>query len=149
MAAEIRRPLPRFFNTEKILSAFQVRAERERLAGHYSMLKKSLDHAEAETAHFETAILSCENEIDLLEKNIQTVARKVTETYNKIDAFVGDQTTSTRNEAATLKNIKRIATEVGRKEEEAVKVNNEIARLKVQVLEVQGLGILMCKIDEL
>ncbi|CAD7929853.1 unnamed protein product [Amoebophrya sp. A25] len=127
-----------------------VRAERERLAGHYSMLKKSLDHSEVETAHFETAIATCQNEIDILDQKVTRVTRQITETYNKIDLFVSDQVTSKRNEAGALKNIKKVAMEVTKKEDEAVKVKNDVAKTKMDTLNTRSkLSGLASRIKEL
>ncbi len=127
-----------------------VRSERERLAGHYSMLKKSLDHTDAETSHFELAISSCENEVDLLEKSIQKVARSTQELWAKIDLNISDQTTHGRNEAASLKNVKKLALETEKKEADMVAVANEISRVKVDVLNVQAhQGVLVERLKEL
>merc|ERR1712194_510890 len=115
-----------------------VRAERERLAGQYSMLRKSLDKAEEESSQFDTAIASTNNELEIMEKNVQRVARQITDVYLQIEGFVSDQTTSKRNEVSTLKNVKRVALDVGRKEEEVVKTRNDIAKLKVEALAVQA-----------
>merc|ERR1712194_192690 len=115
-----------------------VRAERERLAGQYSMLRKSLDKAEEESSQFDTAIASTNNELEIMEKNVQRVARQITDVYLQIEGFVSDQTTSKRNEVSTLKNVKRVALDVGRKEEEVVKTRNDIARLKVEALAIQA-----------
>lgn len=85
-----------------------VRAERERLASQYSMLKKSLDKADEEGVEFEKAIGTVTNELEIIEKLVQRVSRQITEVYLKIDAFVGDQKTHKRNEMSTLKSVKKV-----------------------------------------
>jgi len=115
-----------------------VRGERERLAGQYSMLRRSLDKADEESQQFDNAITSCNNELEILEKYVQRVSRQITEVYNKIEAFVSDQTTSKRNEVSTLKSVKKVSVEVQRKEEEVIKIKNEIARVKVDTLNIKS-----------
>ena len=85
-----------------------VRAERERLASQYSMLKKSLDKADEEGVEFEKAIGTVTNELEIIEKLVQRVSRQITDVYLKIDAFVGDQKTHKRNEMSTLKSVKKV-----------------------------------------
>lgn len=69
--------------------------------------------------------------MELLEKSIQKVARNTTALYEKIDLNISEQTTSGRNEQSTLKNIKKVAQQLEKKETEIVKQKNEISRVIV------------------
>jgi hypothetical protein len=68
--------------------------------------------------------------LNILEKQIQTVARKGSTMYDEIEVHVADQTTSERSAASQVKNVKKVAQQTAKKEDEIVKIVNETSRVR-------------------
>merc|ERR1711990_1250201 len=108
--------------------------EREKLMDHFSMLKRSMDHATEETQKVQQHIQESEHHHAVVGKQIQQVSRDTTSMLSKIDEEISEQTTVDRAAANSKKRIRKIREDIGQKEVETQNLHNEIARVTVDSL---------------
>jgi chromosome segregation ATPase len=109
-------------------------AAEERLA----MIGKSLEQTDAELIRIGTTQAAMQSEVTVLDGQVQkvnTAARKLEEA---VMATVSDQTTLEKGTQNTVAEAKRVRKQVSEKEMAAAQLENELARLKVDRLNVRS-----------
>lgn len=115
-----------------------IRAEREKLAEQYIMLKKSLDHTQKQSRNL--ALNTQDDQLTLknIETQIQKVARETTLLGSAIDDEISTRTTVERCEANSYKDVGKTAQSIAAKENDLLNLRNEISRVKVDSLNTKS-----------
>mmetsp|Transcript_18574 Transcript_18574/g.27225 ORF Transcript_18574/g.27225 Transcript_18574/m.27225 type:complete len:890 (+) Transcript_18574:121-2790(+) len=113
-------------------------AERDQLLDRYDMLKKSLEHTEAEEKKLTLEQKQLADQIRTLEQNYLIVEQE----RQKIEAGIAANASTQTTVSKAVQNLKKQAREVTAKahakENEVIKLENEIARLSVDVLNTRA-----------
>merc|ERR1712039_1029818 len=115
-----------------------IKQDREKLMDQFNMLKKSMDSHIEETQKLKAHISENNHNMEIIERNIQSVSRNVTTLMSKIDDEKSEQTTCDRVSANSRKRIKDIREETAQKEVETQTLHNEIARVTVDSLNTKA-----------
>merc|ERR1740117_1396355 len=104
----------------------------------FNILKKSLDGTTDDTTQFKAGIKDGDHQMEMVEKQIQTVSQSMQKLGSKIDEETGEQTTVDRAVANGKKRMRKIREEIAEKEIETQNLHNEIARVKVDSLNTKA-----------
>lgn len=109
-----------------------ARAEREKLAEQYNMLKKSLDHTQQKSKTLSLQKQDDQLALNNIEKDIQKASREITRLGIAIEHESSSRATVEQCEANSHKDIQKIQQQIADKESEILKLRNEIERVKVE-----------------
>jgi len=115
-----------------------IKQDREKLMDQFNILKKSLDGTTDDTTQFKAGIKDGDHQMEMVEKQIQTVSQSMQKLGSKIDEETGEQTTCDRVAANSKKRARKIGDEIEAKEVEVQNLNNEIARVTVDSLNTKA-----------
>lgn len=134
----LKKNLENFDNQKKYLE------EQDR------MLKGSKKATEKEISNLETKKKGIEDQLTVIEKNIMKGHQETQKLMEDIINNLSEQTTIEKSANNLSKQTERIKIEIREKEAEKESVNNDIIRVKMDVLHTeQGLGMLREKKDEI
>jgi chromosome segregation ATPase len=116
----------------------QIHTDRQRLAERYAMLRKSLDSTTGDTGKIKAALKDAMQELQIVEQNVQKVARETMALTETIEDAVSQQSTVVRSEANTNKSAKKLGRLVADQEMELQNLQNEISRVMVDSLNTKA-----------
>merc|ERR1712151_882329 len=115
-----------------------IKQDRERLMDQFNILKRSLDSTTDETTKLKSSINDGNHQMEVVEKQIQTVSQGMAKLLSKIEDERGEQTTCDRVAANSRKRAKKVGEDIAGKEVEVENLNNEIARVTVDSLNTKA-----------
>merc|ERR1719230_2090516 len=115
-----------------------IKQDRERLMDQFNILKRSLDSTTDETTKLKASINDGNHQMEVVEKQIQTVSQGMAKLLSKIEDEKGEQTTCDRVAANSRKRAKKVGEDIQQKEVEVQNLNNEIARVTVDSLNTKA-----------
>mmetsp|Transcript_3849 Transcript_3849/g.4213 ORF Transcript_3849/g.4213 Transcript_3849/m.4213 type:complete len:890 (+) Transcript_3849:56-2725(+) len=118
---------------------------RQKLEAQYDLLKKSLGSTETESQRLDTEKASIENHMVIVEKNIMKLHTETKALMEDIMNNLSQQTTVEKSAINLVKQAGKINNAINEKEAEKQNVENEIARVKIDVLNTQTQNELLGK----
>lgn len=112
--------------------------ERDQLLDRYDMLKKSLEHTDAEERKLIIEQKQLATQLAALEQNYLIVEKERQNLKAGIAQNASTQTTVSKAVQNLKKQAREITEKVSSKENEAIKMENEIARMQVDVLNTRA-----------
>eukprot|EP01060_Flectonema_neradi_P040837 TRINITY_DN944_c3_g1_i2.p1 TRINITY_DN944_c3_g1~~TRINITY_DN944_c3_g1_i2.p1 ORF type:complete len:915 (+),score=238.56 TRINITY_DN944_c3_g1_i2:262-2745(+) len=104
----------------------------------YTMLKRSLDHTDAETRKAENEIKGIQADIAAASKRYQKASREVSEMEQKVLETLSSQTTLKKGSQSALQEIDQMKSSIREKELQVTQMENELARTRVDTLQTQA-----------
>jgi chromosome segregation ATPase len=112
--------------------------ERDQLLDRYDMLKKSLEHTEEEENRLKIEQKQLRQQVKALEQNYLVVEKERQTLLEGIAATDGTSTTVSKAVQNLKKQAKETTAKVYLKQNELIKLENEIARMQVDVLNTRA-----------
>jgi len=109
-------------------------AEQNKLKEQYIMLKKSLNSTESESGRMDIERGNMEEQMATIEKNIMKLHTDTKELIEDMMNYASQQTTIEKSSANLIKQTKETYTHIFKKEVEMQNTENEIARVRIDVL---------------
>ena len=104
----------------------------------FTMLKRSLDHTDAETRKAENEVKSIQADIAVTSKRYQKSSRVVSEMEQKVLETLSSQTTLKKGSQSALQEIEQMKGAISEKELQVTQMENELARTRVDTLQTQA-----------
>eukprot|EP00756_Hemistasia_phaeocysticola_P034682 Hpha_TRINITY_DN16537_c0_g10::TRINITY_DN16537_c0_g10_i1::g.136605::m.136605 len=104
----------------------------------FTMLKRSLDHTDAEAKKAEGEMKTIAAEIATIGKRHQRAAREVQDMEHKVLETLSNQTTLKKGSQSALQEIERMKNMIRDKELQVTHMENELARIRVDTLQTQA-----------
>eukprot|EP01059_Diplonema_ambulator_P009430 TRINITY_DN19294_c0_g1_i3.p1 TRINITY_DN19294_c0_g1~~TRINITY_DN19294_c0_g1_i3.p1 ORF type:complete len:938 (+),score=464.52 TRINITY_DN19294_c0_g1_i3:134-2815(+) len=104
----------------------------------FSMLKRSLDHTDAQTKKVESEMKAINADITNIAKRHQKTSREVAEGEAKVLETLSIQTTLKKGSQSALQEIERMKNVIRDKELQVTQMENELSRIRVDTLQTQS-----------
>eukprot|EP01063_Lacrimia_lanifica_P035963 TRINITY_DN699_c0_g1_i1.p1 TRINITY_DN699_c0_g1~~TRINITY_DN699_c0_g1_i1.p1 ORF type:complete len:897 (+),score=492.25 TRINITY_DN699_c0_g1_i1:69-2759(+) len=111
---------------------------KQKSTERFQMLKKSLDHTDAETKKADSEIKAVRADIDNVAKRHQKISREVTDMENRVLETLSMQTTLKKGSQSVLQEIERMKNTISEKELQVTQMENELARIRIDTLQTQS-----------
>ncbi len=122
--------------------------EKEKLAVKFQLLKKSLEQTDKEADVLKAVAVGLRERVKELESNTRVVDNKRRDLELSIAVKKNDQTTATKAARNLAIAASKLQTEVHKKEVDQAQLENEAARIKVDVLNTRAHGEELKKLKE-
>ena len=116
----------------------QLLERKQKSTDKFTMLKRSLDHTDAETKRTEADMKAIQADVADVANRHQKVSREVTEMEAKVMETLSVQTTLKKGSQSALQEIERMKNTIREKELHVTHMENELARIRVDTLQTQS-----------
>eukprot|EP01062_Namystynia_karyoxenos_P000026 TRINITY_DN10007_c1_g1_i1.p1 TRINITY_DN10007_c1_g1~~TRINITY_DN10007_c1_g1_i1.p1 ORF type:complete len:929 (+),score=518.09 TRINITY_DN10007_c1_g1_i1:98-2788(+) len=116
----------------------QMLERKQKANDKFTMLKRSLDHTDAEAKKAEGEMKTISAEIATIAKRQQRAAREVQDMEHKVLETLSNQTTLKKGSQSALQEIERMKNLIRDKELQVTQMENELARIRVDTLQTQA-----------
>eukprot|EP00755_Sulcionema_specki_P007788 Sspe_Gene.39153::Locus_18892_Transcript_1_1_Confidence_1.000_Length_2814::g.39153::m.39153 len=116
----------------------QLLEKKQKSNDKFTMMKRSLDHTDAETKKLDGEIKTILADISTVVKRSQRAAREVTQMESKVFETLSTQTTLKKGSQSALQDIERMKNVIRDKELQVTQMENELARIRVDTLQTQA-----------
>ena len=111
---------------------------KQKSTDKFTMLKRSLDHTDAETKKTEADMRAIGADITAVAQKHQKVSRDVAEMEQKVLETLSMQTTLKKGSQSALQEVERMKNTIREKELQVTHMENELARIRVDTLQTQS-----------
>eukprot|EP01012_Entosiphon_sulcatum_P006174 TRINITY_DN1288_c0_g1_i1.p2 TRINITY_DN1288_c0_g1~~TRINITY_DN1288_c0_g1_i1.p2 ORF type:complete len:881 (+),score=378.54 TRINITY_DN1288_c0_g1_i1:94-2736(+) len=112
--------------------------KKQKANDRFTMMKRSLEHTDAEAKKVDMECKNIENELAGLEKKAQKVTREVRTLEDKVVETLNQQTTLKKGSQSTLQQIEKMKSLTRDKELQVTQMENELARIRVDSLQTSA-----------
>lgn len=116
----------------------KIELEQESIAGRFEIISKAMSKTLEEEGTIEKVIKRKKSEIASLTQKIETVTRDRKELEERTDVHQHDQKNISQTVTNLVKKEKLVAGKIHEKEIEAANIQNEIARLRIDTLNIEA-----------
>ncbi|KAJ9443386.1 Coiled-coil domain-containing protein 40-like protein [Diplonema papillatum] len=112
--------------------------KKQKANDKFTMMKRSLDHTDAETKKVEAELKAVTSEIANVASRHQKASRDVQEMENKVLETLSAQTTLKKGSQSALQEIERKKNVIREKELQVTQMENELSRVRIDTLQTQS-----------